>query len=297
MKILIGGGTGFIGRHLTKTLKSHGHSVEVISRTSGPGRITWDKLKADKTLPECDAVVNLSGEYVLNVMRRWNDAYKSDVRSSRIETNKLLVKLMTEGKTQPKVWIAGTAEGYYPRSNTKEFNEDYHLDLPKGYMQNLCADWEQSATLPENINIRQCTVRTGVVLGRDGGLIQQSYWPFYFGLGGVIGSGNQYISWIHINDIINIFKYAIENEHVAGVLNGTSPNPCSMTEFTKAYGSALNRPTIFPVPEFLINFGVGSDRAPFMLEGSKVIPQNTLKVGYKYEFENIEDAMTNIVNS
>ena len=201
------------------------------------------------------------------------------------------------GKHKPKVWVAGVAEGYYPRSNTEAYDESFTLEQPKGFMQKLCYEWEKSSLLPEELNIRHVGVRIGLVLGRNGGLIQQSYWPFYFGLGGIIGSGQQIISWIHINDLASIFVHAIENDNVEGFINGTAPNPCTMTLFTKAYGSALNRPTIFPVPEFLIKFAVGEDRAPFMLEGCKVIPKKTIESGYKFQFDHIHGCMKDIVNS
>ena len=171
------------------------------------------------------------------------------------------------------------------------------LKEPKGFMETLCYEWEQSSLLPDNLNIRHVGIRLGPVFGKNGGLIQQSYWPFYLGLGGIIGSGQQFLSWVHVNDAANLIVHAIENDNVKGFINGTAPNPCTMAEFVKAFGSALWRPTLIPVPEFVIRFLVGEERAPFILEGCKILPKKTMDMGYKFEFPCIEECMENIVNS
>lgn len=166
------------------------------------------------------------------------------------------------------------------------------------YGQKLCFDWEQSALLPETLkDIRHVGVRIGLVLGRDGGFIQQAWWPFWFGLGGTVGSGTQIFSWVHIKDCTNLFVHAIENENTRGYLNAVSPGLCTTTEFTKAFGRALNRPTIFAVPEFVIKFATGPDRSPFLLEGSCIKPTKAIESGFNFEFTDIDKAMEDIVKT
>ena len=179
----------------------------------------------------------------------------------------------------------------------EEFDEDFVLKSPKSYLENLCKDWEDSAALPNTVNIRHVGIRVGVVLGPDGGIIRQSYWPFYFGLGGIIGTGKQFFQWIHIKDIVNLFVHAIENELVSGCLNGVAPNACTNYTFTKAYGAALHRPTFFPVPEFAIQFLAGAERADIILKGNKIIPKRTLESGFQFQYPDIENAIKDILKS
>ncbi|XP_002158570.2 epimerase family protein SDR39U1 [Hydra vulgaris] len=295
MKVLLGGGTGFIGRYLSKALIDRGHSVVVISRTPRLKAVTWQQLDSQQSLPDCDAVVNLSGENILNFMRRWNDKYKQDVYESRIGKNKLLVNLICQATKKPKVWVSAHAVGYYPVTDEKEFDEDYVLKTPKTYIESLCKDWENSAVLPDTESTRHVGIRIGVVLGPDGGIIQQSYWPFYFGLGGVIGSGKQYFHWVHIKDIVNLFVHAIENEFVTGILNGVAPNPCTNETFTRTFGAVLNRPTWFSVPEFAMKFAAGTERSDIILKGNKVIPKRTLESGFEFQYPDIKNAMKDIL--
>lgn len=201
---------------------------------------------------------------------------------------------------KPRTWISAHAEGIYPRSTTIEYDESFTPEQRTGsYSQQLCYDWERSALLPNDLreNIRHVGIRIGLVLGRDGGFIQNAWWPFSFGLGGTIGSGTQVFPWVHVNDCTNLFVHAIENENVNGFLNAVSPGACTTTEFTKAFGKALNRPTIFAIPEFVIKFATGPDRSPLLLEGSKIKPTKAIESGFTFEFTNIEKAMDDIVNS
>ena len=202
------------------------------------------------------------------------------------------------GVNKPKSWISAHAEGYYPRSFHKQYDEYFVLNnTPESYAQSLCSDWENSAILPEHENIRHVGVRLGVVLGKDGGLIRQSWLPFSLGLGGIVGSGKQYMPWVHITDVTNLFVHAIENDNVRGFVNAVSPGACTIMEFTKAYGNAVCRPTIFRIPDFLINFVAGTDRAPFMLEGSIIKPTRTVESGFNFQFTDIHHAMQDIVNT
>lgn len=159
--------------------------------------------------------------------------------------------------------------------------------------------WEKSALLPPPIDdaIRHVGVRIGLVLGRDGGFIQQSYLPFWMGLGGVVGSGHQKFPWVHVEDCANIFVHAVENNEMSGFYNAVSPGQCDSAEFTRAFGKALNRPAFFWIPGFVIRGLTGADRAPFILEGVRIKPKRTLESGFEFDYEDIDKALVDIVNS
>lgn len=288
-----GGGTGFIGRALVEALKRKGHEVTIISRSQAPGKITWSEI-AKLPLPECEAVVNLAGENILNPLKRWNEGFLQTLRDSRIETTKTLAKKISEASNPPKVFVSSSAVGYYPPSDTAEYTEDSPRSSADA-LTTLCADWEKSAKLPDGCKTRLVTLRIGVVLGRGGGVIQQTIWPFWFGLGGVLGSGKQYFPWIHVDDMTGIIFHALENDHVTGVLNAVAPQVVTNESYTKEYAGALWRPAILPTPSFAINFIFGQDRGKILLEGQKVIPKRTLEMGYKFQYPELKQALAEIV--
>ncbi|XP_069094397.1 epimerase family protein SDR39U1 [Pleurodeles waltl] len=296
MRVLVGGGTGFLGRTLTRLLKSRGHDVTVVSRQPGEEQITWGNLEANG-LPPCDAVVNLAGENILNPLRRWNEDFKNEVVSSRLKTTKILARAISEMDTPPRVWVLVTGVGYYPPSQTAEYTED----SPGGdsdFLSCLARDWEAIARLPANLKCptRQVVVRSGVILGKDGGAISQMIWPFRFGLGGPIGSGCQYFPWIHVADMAGVITYAMETEAVHGVLNGVAPSTVTNAEFAQSFALVLRRPAFIPLPEFAVNAVFGRERGVILLEGQKVIPKRTLATGYKFSFPDLSSALKDIVS-
>lgn len=293
MRVLVGGGTGFIGRALVEALKRKGHEVTIISRTQAPGKITWSEI-SKSPLPECEAVVNLAGENILNPLKRWNEGFLQKLRDSRIETTKTLARKISEASNPPKVFVSSSAVGYYPPSDTKEYTEDSPPSSADA-LTTLCADWENSAKLPDGCDTRLVTLRIGVVLGRGGGVIQQTIWPFWLGLGGILGSGKQYFPWIHLDDMTGIIFHALENDHVTSVLNAVAPQVVTNESYTKEYAGALWRPAILPTPSFAINFIFGQDRGKILLEGQKVIPKRTLEMGYKFHYPELKHALAEIV--
>ncbi|KAM7082025.1 epimerase family protein SDR39U1 isoform 2-T5 [Ciconia maguari] len=209
MRVLVGGGTGFVGRALTQLLRSRGHEVTHISRQGGKDRISWEELSYSG-LPLCDAVVNLAGENVLNPFRRWGDAFCREVISSRVETTKTLAKAIADAEQPPRAWVLVTGVGYYRPSLTAEYTED----SPGGdfdFFSRLVSSWEAAALIPGS-PARGVVVRSGVVLGRGGGAVSQMLWPFRLGLGGPLGSGLQPFPWIHIRDLAGIVCHALESE-------------------------------------------------------------------------------------
>ncbi|KAK1152019.1 epimerase family protein SDR39U1 [Acipenser oxyrinchus oxyrinchus] len=298
MKVVVGGGSGFVGRTLTQLLSSRGHEVTVISRQPGPGRITWDELSS-KGLPPCDGAVNLAGENVLNPLRWWNEEYKKDLFSSRIDTTRTLVEAIAAAEKPPQSWVLVTGVGYYKPSQTAEYTEmseggDFDM------LSRLVTEWETAGRLPGDkaTDTRQVVVRAGAVLGKDGGAIQQMIWPFWLGLGGTLGSGCQPFPWIHVADVAGIITHALESGTgvVSGVLNGVAPADDTNATFTRALGSALRRPTLFPVPAFVVNTLLGRERAVILLQGQRVIPKRTLESGYVFKYPDLQSALKNIVS-
>ncbi|XP_042542263.1 epimerase family protein SDR39U1 isoform X1 [Dipodomys spectabilis] len=295
MRVLVGGGTGFVGTALTQLLKARGHEVTLVSRKPGPGRITWDEL-ASSGLPSCDAAVNLAGENILNPLRRWNEAFQKEVLRSRLETTQTLANAIANAPQPPKAWIIVTGVAYYQPSLTAEYDED----SPGGdfdFFSNLVTKWEAAAKVPGD-STRQVVVRSGVVLGRGGGAIGHMLLPFRLGLGGPIGSGHQFFPWIHIGDLAGILTHALETSRVHGILNGVAPaSTTTNAEFARALGAALGRPAFIPVPTSVVQAIFGRERAIMLLEGQKVVPRRTLASGYRYSFPELGTALKEVVAS
>lgn len=290
MRVLLGGGSGFIGRHVQSLLRQKGHDVTLISRTRGPDRITWGDLKR-KGLPEnCGAVINLAGENLMNPIRRWNDAFKSDLTSSRIDLTRHVVEAIVSAKQRPKVWVSTSGVGYYPNSRTNIYTEEDEGGRGD-FLSQLSFKWEKAAQLPPSVNdVRHVTIRVGLALGRDGGSLKNLYVPFSLGLGGRLGSGNQWFPWIHVDDVAGIFVHAVENEKVTGVLNAVAPNCVTNAEFTSTFAKSLCRPAMFPVPGFMLSLLYGSERASIILEGQHVLPKRTLDSGYRFLYPDLKSA-------
>lgn len=294
MIVLIGGGTGFIGTSLRKQLEVKGHTALLISRTPGRNKITWDEVKKNG-IPECNAVVNLSGENILNPAKRWTEDFKQTVWKSRVDTTATLAEAIAQSSSPPSVFVGMSGIGYYPASATVEYTEESSV-TDQDYLGRLCVEWERAMKTTDNEDgVRRVVVRTAVVLGKKGGAMNQMQWPFYFGVGGIIGSGQQYFPWIHIDDIAGIFLHAIENQTVTGVLNGIAPQPVTNHRFTKALGGAMWRPTVFPLPRFVVRAVFGDERAVMLLEGQKVLPRRTLESGYQFQYHDIDSALKEIV--
>ncbi|XP_033754582.1 epimerase family protein SDR39U1-like [Pecten maximus] len=290
-KVIIAGGTGLVGHHLRKLLLENGHKVMIVSRRPGKDTQTWNDLDRNGIPEDTTAVVNVAGENILNPLKRWTPEFMEKVRSSRIETSKKLVSYISQSKSPPKVFasISGVA-GYKP-SPTEVYTED-SLVQDFDFLSKLVIDWEISSKLPENVKTRQFTVRSGVVLAGDGGMIQQLYPSYFLGGGGKIGKGTQWLPWIHVNDLAGIFHHGIITDSVNGVLNGVSPQAITNKEFSEALAKSMSRPALVPgfVNEATIKVMFGSERAKIILEGQQVSPDRTLKNGYVYKYPEISDA-------
>ncbi|KRY39421.1 Epimerase family protein SDR39U1 [Trichinella spiralis] len=292
----IGGGTGFIGSALVNQLRFTKFKPVVISRKQNfPTTLTWDEIKRNGLPSDCHGIVNLAGATIGDVKKRWTEKYKQEVCQSRIETTSLLAQLLKNEQKNPKVFITASGIGYYPPGTSEIFTENSEVKCSNDYFSKLCQQWEIAGDLGEKTIHRRVIVRIGLVLGRNGGAIRQMYLPFWLGFGGHMASGEQPFPWIHIDDLVGIFVHALTNSNVRGILNAVAPSMITNAEFTKAFGSALHRPTLFSVPEFALNFAFGKERAEMLIQGQKVKPQRTLESGYKFKYTNIYDAMKQII--
>ena len=290
MRILITGGTGFIGTPLTKELRKAGHEVMITTRrkSTEKEKLTWsppDLIPPD-VISEIDAIINLAGEPI--APQRWTEARKKLILSSRINTTRALVRSIENSDKKPKVFISASAIGYYGPHDEEPVNEE--ASPSSDYLASVCLKWEAEAQKAEALGLRVVRVRIGGVLEADGGLLVQMAGPFKNFAGGPIGSGKQWFSWIHRDDVVGIIKYAIENDSVSGPVNLTAPNPVTNKEFSNALGKALNRPSLINVPAFAVRLVLG-ELASVLLTGQKVIPEKALEAGYKFKYPEVNEAL------
>ena len=296
-KVLVGGGSGFVGTEVCSLLRRKGYDVITVSRTKFDSRVvTWDDIRFRGLPDNTIAVVNLAGQNMLDPLKRWNPAFKELVRESRIQTatsfKEAIVNRHKAGLDTPNVFVQITGVGIYPAGdNIIKYDEDSKID-PKsgGYMSRLVEDWEDAAKLPSDVPTRNVFLRSGVVLGRNGGMIKQIFLPFYLGGGGRMGSGEQNMPWIHVKDVSGIILHSIENDNVKGVLNGVAPQVISNQDFVNAFASSLYRPAFFPLPDFVWNLVFGEERAAIITKGVTVLPTRTEDSGYVFRYPNINQA-------
>lgn len=236
-----------------------------------------------------DVVINVAGNKVLDKTRSWDMKFQQEVFASRINTTHLLANAIQSVARPPKSFVTISGVGYYPYHESKEYDE-YSKVTSNDFFHKLVVEWEAAAALPASLPTRQVAIRSGVVLGRSGGMIQEIWWPFYLGAGGRMGSGKQWMPFIHIDDLVRLFLFAVEEDHVRGVLNGVAPHPATNEQFAKAFAAALWRPCLFPVPEAVFKMMFGDERAEMITRGQKVLPKRTLELGFTFEHSTVEQA-------
>ena len=293
MKILVAGGSGFVGHALINELKTAGHTVTIVTRNpakvDGPA-VGWQAGELTSAMGAHDAVINLVGEPVLG--KRWSVEQKNRLRESRVDATKRLVDAMARSQTRPRCLVNSSAIGFYgPRGEESLAESD-----PGGhdFLAEMSKDWEKEAFKARELGVRTAVVRTGIVLGRGGGALGQMLTPFKLGLGGTLGDGRQVMSWIHIQDLARLFLFLLENERAEGVFNGTAPHPATNREFTKTLGKVLKRPTFFPVPGLVLRLVFG-EVGEIMLTGQRVVPQRALEAGFAFRFPDLEGALRDLV--
>ncbi len=275
MRVTVVGASGFIGRHLSAALRGRGDEVVEASLRNVNA--------AGQACEGSDAIVQLAGAPVAT---RWTARAKDEIRSSRVDATRALVDRLAELRARPKIYVSASAIGYYGASETATFTES----SPPGsdFLAEVCVAWEREASRAGELGMRVARIRTGIVLGR-GGALARLLPIFKLGLGGVIGSGRQWNSWIHIDDVVGIYLLAIDRAD--GALNATAPEPVRNVDFTRALASALHRPAFLPVPAFAVRaiFGEG---ASILTTGQRALPERTLSLGYTFQYPQLAPAIS-----
>lgn len=297
MNVLISGGTGFVGRNLTEELLAYGYQVYVVTRNSRKTAtslgtkaqvIEWDKispLSSIDKLPEIDVVINLAGESIGN--RRWSNSVKQEILASRIRTTEAIVTAINNHTIQPKVLISASAVGYYGPRQGEEITESE--EAGQDFLAQVCREWENITNKVQSNLTRVVTIRIGVVLGNEGAL-NRMVRPFKFYIGGPLGTGNQWLSWIHIQDLTSMIRFIIENEELNGPINATAPESVRMRDFCKVLGGVLNRPSWLPVPELLLKIALGQ-MAEMLIHGQRVVPRKILCADFEFRFPKLRSAL------
>ena len=303
MKIAIAGATGFVGSRLVEQLQAQGHQVIILTRSPqqasnrfGQAQIVgYNPLKSgewQQSISGCDAVINLAGEPIAE--KRWTPAHKRSILDSRQLGTQKIVEAIELASVKPQVLINASAIGYYGTSETSKFDET----SPAGtdFLAEVCTAWETGAQAVTANGTRVVILRLGIVLGENGGVLGKMLAPFSAFVGGPIGSGNQWFSWIHRDDVVKLIVAALNDTKMQGVYNATAPNPTTMTEFAQTIGTVMNRPSWLPVPNFALEAMLG-EGAIVVLQGQQVVPTRTLAQGFNFQYSTLKPALTAILGS
>ncbi|QSJ18222.1 TIGR01777 family oxidoreductase [Nostoc sp. UHCC 0702] len=306
MKLAITGATGFVGSRLVERLHKEGHRVLVLTRNTAfaqkifpPHAYPNVEIVAytptvsgswQDAIALCDGVVNLAGEPIAE--KRWTPEHKQEILNSRQLGTQKIVEAIAKANPRPTVLVNASAIGYYGISETASFDE---TSLPgNDFLAQVCQAWEAEATKVKDVGVRLVILRFGIVLGL-GGALGKMITPFKLFAGGPIGSGRQWFSWIHVDDLVNLIVQALTKPEIEGVYNATAPNPVRMAELSQTMGQVMNRPSWLPVPSFALEALLG-DGAIVVLEGQRVLPKRTLAAGFQYQYANLQPALKEILN-
>ena len=281
MKIVASGMSGFIGRPLQEALKQK-HELVILRRDAS-------QEERDRQTDGADAVINLSGEPIAG--GRWTKARKKELITSRLQTTRAWAKAIGKARVRPKVFINASATGYYGPRDDAPVDESAPAGM--GFLADLCKEWERQAMKAESLDSRVVLLRTGIVLGRQGGALGKMLLPFKMGLGGPLGSGKQMMSWIHLDDEVSAIRHVLETPSIRGPVNLTAPNPVRMSEFAKCLGKALRRPALIPVPAFALRILLG-EMSGLLLTGQNVIPGALCHSGFQFKFSRLEPALLDL---
>ena len=307
MKVAVTGATGFVGSRLVERLQAEGHTVTVLTRNAERGRtvfpasafpnveiVAYTPLESGDWQTEiagCDGVVNLAGEPIAE--SRWTPSRKQAILNSRKIVSQKIVEAIAKADPKPTVLVNASAIGYYGTSETEVFDETSPA-ASADFLSQVCQAWETEAQKVEETGARLVILRVGIVLGM-GGAISRMLLPFQLYAGGPIGSGRQWFSWIHRDDLVNLILKALTDPNLQGVFNATAPNPVRMNELCQALGDVMNRPSWLPVPDFVIETLLG-DGAQVVLKGQKVLPKRTQTIGFQYQYPEVSQALKEILS-
>lgn len=306
MKVAIAGGTGFVGQQLVRQLTQDGASVVVLTRNQQKGKrqfpasafptvevIAYEPRQSgpwQESISGCTGVVNLAGAPIAD--HRWTAEYKQEILESRTQTTEKLVEAIAAAPDKPQVLVNASAVGYYGTSETAVFDE---TSAPgDDYLAQVCQAWEAAAKEVTAAGTRLVIARFGIVLGPDGGALGKMLTPFQLFAGGPIGSGKQWVSWVHRQDVVRFLSEALSNPDLSGVYNATAPNPVRMQTLCHVLGEVMSRPSWLPVPEFALELLLG-EGAMVVLDGQQVLPKQTLAAGFDYRFETLKPALEDVL--
>lgn len=296
MKIAIAGGTGFVGQELTKLLREQGHEIYILTRSEekyvdGVQYLSWmNGSKIDDFLEDLDAFVNLAGVSLND--GRWTTQQKNAIYNSRMDTTDEVLRIFNQLNERPNVFINASAVGIYPTSTTAVYTES-SSEKAHSFLGKTVDDWEQKALQAEQLGIRTCLMRFGVILGKNEGALPLIALPYKFFVGGTVGSGEQWLSWIHVEDVARAILHAIETTELSGPINVTSPNPKRMRGFGKIVARVLRRPHWLPVPSFALQLALG-EKSVLVLEGQYVTPEKLLMSGFTFKFSSLENTIKDL---
>ena len=299
MKILITGSHGLVGSTLAERLKAQGHEIlRLVRHKANASRheAYWnaeggsvDKTGLDVLEPE--AVIHLAGENIAG--GRWNQERKRKIRDSRVNGTRALAESLAHLRTKPKVFICASAVGYFGSRGNEKLTE---ASAPgQGFLAEVCQEWEAASKLASEAGIRTVNLRFGVILSREGGMLKKVLLPFKLGVGGVIGSGQQYMSWITLEDVLSTIEFALQNSSLQGPVNVGAPQPVTNREFTKTLGRALWRPTLFPLPASTARMLLGEMADELLLASLRVIPEKLEKAGYRFKHPDLKGALQSLL--
>jgi uncharacterized protein (TIGR01777 family) len=295
MRILISGATGFVGRVLCRHLAAQGDEVRAFSRRAEglalegvSDVIGWDAATQEppaEAFEGVDAVIHLAGE---SVVGRWTGAKKASIRSSRVDSTRLLVSAMAKLQVPPQTLISASAIGYYGDRAEEELTEDSAAGAD--FLATTAIEWENAALVAETRGTRVVCLRTGIVIGKGGGALDAMLLPFRLGVGGPLGSGKQWWSWVSLADVVGLIDFALRNTQVAGPVNLTAPQPVRQAAFARVLGAALHRPAILPAPAFLLKLVLGGFSTE-LLSSKRVLPSKAMRLGYRFSHRELADAV------
>jgi uncharacterized protein (TIGR01777 family) len=296
MRVIITGGTGLIGRALSENLSDR-HEIIIVSRTTQGGRSRFKTIPYD-LIPEHitndTAIIHLAGDNVGE--GKWTPEKKRKILESRLKTGQKLVEAIAESEDKPQVLIQASGVGYYGRSLEKTFKEESEPASQTDFLADVCEQWEESTINVSKYGVRRVVIRTGIVLSPEGGALKEMMLPFKTFTGGYLGSGRQWMSWIHMEDTVRAIRFLMEHDHARGAFNLVAPNPVRNRDFAEALGVVMRRPAILPVPEFAIKMILGSEKAEYIaLQGQKVTPDRLETLGFSFNHPILEGALANLL--
>ena len=294
LNILVSGASGPIGSALVSALTAAGHRVSRLVRRppAGPGEVQWDPMQAvpPEKVSGYDAVVHLSGE---SIASHWDQKKRQAIRDSRIISTRHVAQALAQCAAKPRVLITASAIGYYDNRGQEMLTENSTPGY--NFLGMVCREWEKATEPAKEAGIRTVQLRIGIMLSLAGGALKQMVKPFRFGLGGIIGNGKQYWSWVAIEDVVGAMQHALTHEGLSGPVNVVSPNPVSNIEFTRAIAQVVRRPALFPLPPFAVRLFFGQMGEELMLASARVLPTKLEASGYKFRYPELKPALVDIL--